>query len=269
MTVVPIQPSRADGFRAGDVVQHLDQPEPGDQAVPRTSPFSPASTTSTGSRWASASAPSTPFKFLGVDPATGDAIYKDVNGDGSITTEDKTIVGNPWPDFLGGFTSTISWKRFDLTGFFQFSKGNDVFNAMRVFSGDGGYNYDNKFHDLLDRWRQPGDITNEPRASFDGTSGADLISSRMIEDASYLRLADLTIGYAAAGSRRGEDGDDPGAVLHPRPERLHLDQLQRVQSRSEQQRQHPGGSAASAALATDFYAYPIARTWSFGFQAGW
>ena len=46
--------------------------------------------------------------FLGVDPATGDAIFEDVNGDGSITSDDLTIVGSPHPDYTGGFTSTFT-----------------------------------------------------------------------------------------------------------------------------------------------------------------
>ena len=53
---------------------------------------------------------------------------------------------------------------------------------MRVFADDGGYNYDNKFTDVLRRWQKPGDITDEPRASFDGVSGAREISTRFIED---------------------------------------------------------------------------------------
>jgi len=263
LTAVPIQPSRADGFRLvtsvniatnRNRVTKLYQNQPiltGQYDINRIEVGQPLGAFYT-------------LNFLGVDPATGDAIYEDVNGDGSITTEDKKIVGTPWPDFTGGFTTTIGWKRFDLTGFFQFSKGNDVFNAIRVFSGDGGYNYDNKFRDLLDRWQQPGDITNEPRASFDGTSGADLRSSRMIEDGSYFRLADLTLGYALPESI--------AASIRMTKARFYV-RGQNVFTATNYTGYNPevnsSGSTASAALGTDFYAYPVARTWSFGFQAGW
>ena len=49
--------------------------------------------------------------FIGVDPATGDAIFEDVNGDGEITADDETIVGSPWPDYTGGFTNTLHATR--------------------------------------------------------------------------------------------------------------------------------------------------------------
>ena len=135
------------------------------------------------------------LNFLGVDPATGDAIYQDLNGDGSINSDDFTIVGSPHPDYTGGFTSTFSWKGFDLIGFLTFSQGNEVFNAMRIFSDAGGWFLDNQFQDVLDRWQQPGDVTDTPRASYDGASGAAEISSRYMEDGSFWRLQDLTLGY--------------------------------------------------------------------------
>lgn len=204
------------------------------------------------------------YKFLGVDPATGDAIYEDVNGDGEITSEDKTFVGNPWPDYTGGWTTTVTWKRFDLTGFFQFSKGNDVFNGMRVFSDEGGYNYDNKFDDVLDRWQQPGDITDQPRASFDGTSGARLISSRFIEDGSYIRLQDLTLGYQLPDQWAGSIGM-ANARFYVRGQNIFTS----TDYSGYNPEVNSNGSTSNASLATDFYAYPLARTWSFGVQAGW
>lgn len=262
-TAVPLQPTRADGLR---LVSTLNLSFNRNQvtALYNDQPFS------TGYYDMNRVAVGHPlgefhaYKFLGVDPTTGDAIYKDTNNDGNITTEDKTFVGNPWPDYTGGLTTTLSWKRFDLTGFFQFSKGNKVFNGMRVFSDEGGYNYDNKFSDVLDRWQQAGDKTDQPRASFDGTSGARLISSRMIEDGSYIRLQDLTLGYqlpeAVAASMRLSS-----ARLYVRG--------QNVFTSTDYSGYNPevnsNGSTASASLATDFYAYPVARTWSFGIQAGW
>ena len=87
--------------------------------------------------------------FQGVDPATGDAIYEDLNGDGAITADDRTIVGSPHPDYTGGLTSTLTYKGFDLTGFLAFSQGNEVFNAMRIFSDAGGWYLDNQFTDVL------------------------------------------------------------------------------------------------------------------------
>ncbi len=263
VTLVPVQPSRAEGFR---VVTSLNMSFNRNKVTDlyNDQPFS------TGYYDFNRVAVGHPlgefhaYKFLGVDPATGDAMYEDRNNDGFITTEDKTFVGNPWPDYTGGLTTTLSWKRFDLTGFFQFSQGNKVFNAMRQFADDGGYNYDNKFHEVLNRWQQPGDITDQPRASFDDLSNARFESSRWIEDASYIRLQDLTIGYQLPEHVAGALGLG-NARLYVRG--------QNVFTSTDYSGFNPevnsNGSTSSASVATDFYAYPVARTWSFGLQAGW
>ncbi len=133
------------------------------------------------------------FKSLGVDPSTGDIVYADRNGDGEIKeTDDRMIVGNPQPKFIGGFTNTLAYRGFDVSIFFQFSYGNDIFNGSRLFleSLQGG---DNQLADVKRRWQQPGDITDIPRAAANPKN--KLVSSRFIEDGSYLRLKNLTIGY--------------------------------------------------------------------------
>ena len=86
-------------------------------------------------------------------------------------------------------------KDFELNTFLQFSQGNDVFNMMRIFADDGACTYDNRFADVLRRWQKPGDITDVPRMSYDCVSGADAISSRFIEDGSYLRVGEITLGW--------------------------------------------------------------------------
>ncbi len=135
------------------------------------------------------------YKSLGVNPSTGDIVYADKNSDGSITTDDRMIVGNPQPDFIGGFTNTFAYAGFDLSLFLQFSYGNDVFNGSRLFleSLQGG---DNQTTDVLRRWREPGDITDIPRATLEPVAADNKrVSSRFIEDGSYLRVKNLTLGY--------------------------------------------------------------------------
>ena len=136
------------------------------------------------------------FKSLGVDPSTGDIVFADTNFDGEITSEDRTIVGDPNPDFIYGLTNNFSYKGFDLSIFLQGSYGNDVFNGTRLFleSLQGG---DNQTTAVLRRWRQPEDITDIPRATTDPVKAAQnkRVSSRFIEDGSYLRFKNVTIGY--------------------------------------------------------------------------
>ncbi|MDQ3949686.1 MAG: TonB-dependent receptor, partial [Gemmatimonadota bacterium] len=135
------------------------------------------------------------IRFDSVGTQDGQAYYHDLNGDGAINAEDRMIVGSPHPDYWGGFRNQLSWRGFDLNTFLEFSQGAEVFNLIRIFADDGGYYFDNKFKHVLRRWRQPGDQTDVPRASFEGTSGARTVSSRFVEDASYVRLQEVTLGY--------------------------------------------------------------------------
>lgn len=203
------------------------------------------------------------LKFLGVDPATGTALYKDVDGDGSITSADRTFVGSPHPDYTGGLTTTLTWKGFDLKGFLDFSQGNKVFNAMRLFSGVGGYYTDNHFTDALKRWRNVGDKTNEPKASYDGNSLANLRSSRFIEDGSYWRMQEVTLGYQLPERFARSTGFSTARVY------LSAHNLFTISDFTGYNPDVNSNGTANDALGTDFYAYPLARTWSFGIQAGW
>ena len=204
------------------------------------------------------------LKFEGVDPATGDAIYTDTDGDGSITADDRQIVGSPHPDFAGGLTNNLSYGRFDLSLFVTFSQGAEIFNAMRIFSAAGGYYEDNQFVDQMDRWQQPGDNTDVPRASYDGTSDARQTSSRFIEDASYWRLQDLTLGYDVPERVAG--------ILGFQQARVYLTGRNLI-TISDYTGYDPdlnsSGSGANISLGSDFYAYPLARTWIVGISAGW
>jgi TonB-linked SusC/RagA family outer membrane protein len=136
------------------------------------------------------------YKSLGVDPSTGDMVYQDTNFDGVITSEDRTIVGNPHPDFIAALTNNFTYKGFDFLIFLQASYGNDVFNGSRLFleSLQGG---DNQLEVVVNRWQQPGDITDIPRATMDPIAASQnkRVSSRFIEDGSYLRFKNVTLGY--------------------------------------------------------------------------
>jgi hypothetical protein len=133
--------------------------------------------------------------YLGVDPATGDAIYQDTDGDGEITDRDATVIGNAQPAFLGGITNTLSWKGFDMSVFFQFSYGNDILNFTNTGLLNAGEDLNtNQIKASLKRWRKPGEITSVPRYEFENTYN-NYHSSRFIEDGSYMRLKNLTIGY--------------------------------------------------------------------------
>jgi len=127
--------------------------------------------------------------------AVGDLMFKDLNGDGIINSNDRTQIGNPWPKLEGGFNNTVSLRSFDVSANFQFSYGNDILNDMRVYTDQYGSGGDNHTVRALDRWTPTHTNTMEPRAVYGDPNQNTRTSSRFIEDGSYLRLKDVILGY--------------------------------------------------------------------------
>lgn len=125
----------------------------------------------------------------GVDPETGELMYRDLNEDGRISSSDRTYIGDPNPDFIYGMTNSFSYKGFNLSIFLQGSYGNDVYNASRMET-EGMYDGKNQTTVVLDRWRIPGQITNVPKAGFVMRN-----STYYVEDGSYLRVKDISFSY--------------------------------------------------------------------------
>lgn len=135
------------------------------------------------------------YIYGGVDPETGMAYYIDRNGESTFTPalEDRTFIGNPHPDFYYGMTNTLSYKNFELSLFIQGVQGNDIFNATRVET-EGMSDAKNQTIAVVNRWRQPGDVTDIPKAVPNNTDNSR-ISTRFVEDGSFARVKALTIGY--------------------------------------------------------------------------
>ncbi|GAB4038248.1 SusC/RagA family TonB-linked outer membrane protein [Spirosoma jeollabukense] len=135
------------------------------------------------------------LKFLGVDPATGNAIYDDKNGDGRISPDDGQVIGNAQPKLVGGLTNKVSWKGFDLSVFFQASYGNSILNFSNVTLLNSGADLqNNQVRQALKRWQKEGDITSVPKYEY-LNSYNNYLSSRFLEDGSYLRLKNVSFGY--------------------------------------------------------------------------
>jgi TonB-linked SusC/RagA family outer membrane protein len=126
----------------------------------------------------------------------GDAEYKDLNGDGIINDADQTAIGNPYPVHMGGFSNTFTYKGFDLNVFFQWSYGNQVLNANKIYmegAGLAGLWNINQFASYANRWTPTNPSNTIPRLFAQGNLG--VWSSRYIEDASFLRLKTVSLGY--------------------------------------------------------------------------
>ena len=121
--------------------------------------------------------------------------YEDIDGNGIIDLKDRAIIGNPHPDFTGGANLGLNYKNFDLSAFFYFSVGNDIFNYTKVLS-DFWLGTSNRSTTLRDKSWEPGktDAVLPILDHLDTQSGSQS-NTYYIEDGSFLRLQLLTLGY--------------------------------------------------------------------------
>ena len=117
--------------------------------------------------------------------------YKDQDGDGIITTNDRTVIGNAMPKWYGGITNTFNYKGIDFSFMFQFNYGNDIYNATRLYATQSRSGRRNMLAEVADRW-SPTNASNKV-PSQDGYIVND-VYSRFIEDGSFLRLKNITLG---------------------------------------------------------------------------
>lgn len=122
----------------------------------------------------------------------GDIRYKDLNGDGVVNVDDRTIIGRGLPIHIGGFTNNFKYKNLDLSVFFQWSYGNQIMNANRINFETGNKNYLNQFKTFENRWTPENPGSDIPRA---GGQFGYVYSTRTLEDGSYLRLKTVSLGY--------------------------------------------------------------------------
>ncbi|MCG8473939.1 MAG: SusC/RagA family TonB-linked outer membrane protein [Cytophagales bacterium] len=135
-------------------------------------------------------------RYAGVDSKNGDALYYDKNGEitNKFSSGDAVNLSgkSPLADYYGGFYTNVTYKGFDLAVDFSYKAGNYIYNATAdgmLADGEGGNS--NQRVDAFNYWKKPGDTGVLPRPA----SGSSQISDRFLQDGSYLRLRNLTIGY--------------------------------------------------------------------------
>lgn len=133
------------------------------------------------------------YKIDGFD-SEGNFAFSDLNGDGQITADDKTILGDGIPDLSYGLNIDMNYKQFDFSIFFNGTYGNEIFNAMKY-----NYNFNyatNMTTAVLDSWTPDNTSATLPIAKVDNESGGNSLPSEFyIEDGSYLRLKNIQLGY--------------------------------------------------------------------------
>jgi len=131
----------------------------------------------------------------------GDFIRRDVNGDGMVTADDQTVLGDPTPDFIYGLNFSGSVGNLDFGLFFNGVQGNEIYNLNRFFNifwAD-----DNKLVDVLDAWTPQNTNTDIPRSTTLDQAGNRAPSSFFVEDGSYFRLRTAEIGYTLNKAQLG------------------------------------------------------------------
>lgn len=126
----------------------------------------------------------------------GDVKFVNINdADNILDNYDKTIIGDPNPDFFGKLFTSLGYKAFELTTNFIYSYGNDAYNAVRR-EGESMKNFSNQLVSVNRAWSYEGQITDMPRAVYGDPRNNSRFSDRWIEDASYLKLKELTLAYS-------------------------------------------------------------------------
>lgn len=123
----------------------------------------------------------------------GDIKFKDLNGDGRINDNDRTFIGNPIPKLSYGLNLSGGYRKFDMSMFFQGVEGVDKYNDAKQITDYDSRPF-NKTTAVLGSWNGPGSTNRIPRATFND-NGSSKKSSIFVEDASYVRLKNLEIGY--------------------------------------------------------------------------
>ena len=236
LTTVNTDSRKADGFRwtttlnlalNRNKVTALFNDQPFNGGHPRAS---------TGSRSAQPLGAFHTLHFLGVDPATGDAIFEDVDGDGAITSTTRQSSAIALARlhrrahqhlYVQGIRSDRASSSSARATTSSTPCGSSPTTAAATF--------DNQFSNVRTSWRKPGDSPTCPGPVTTALSGADIISSRFVEDGSYWRMQDLTLGTGCRSASPGGSAS-PLAPVSVGPQPVHDHRLHRLLAGCEQQR---------------------------------
>ena len=203
--------------------------------------------------------PNTSYQAQATSP--GDIRFKDLNGDGIITSADQQVIGSAQPKFFGGINNQLSYKGLDLAFFFQFTSGNSIYNFTRAFAE----NMSSQFGQLattLDRWTPTNTDTSVPRAAAGDPNQNSRASTRFLEDGSYMRLKTASLGYNLPKAWIG--------AAHLQNVRVYVagQNLLTFTKYSGLDPEVSTFSGTNTSMGTDFLTFPQARTYQVGINIG-
>ncbi|MBK7373748.1 MAG: TonB-dependent receptor [Saprospiraceae bacterium] len=133
--------------------------------------------------------------FQSIDTRPGDVKFEDLNGDNKIDDKDRNHFGKPFPDFTYGINASLSYKQLDFSILGQGIQGNDVYFLYGNFAYETQSRGFNSYADILNRWTPTNTQTDIPKVSIDDRNGNRRPSTRFLEDGSYFRIRNITLGY--------------------------------------------------------------------------
>lgn len=190
----------------------------------------------------------------------GSIKYRDVDGNGIIEpVKDFAVIGNPYPDFTYGLTNNLSYKGFDMSLLVVGSQGGQILKTANEFltNIDGVFNVDRK---VLNRWRSP---ENPGDGMTPTTNGGRVlyrdVNSSWVEDASFLRIQNITLGYNFDQTSVGKSGVFKSIRVYG--------SVQNLITFTDYSGGNPEALTNNSGVLTpgrDFLSYPLARTWTMG-----
>lgn len=188
----------------------------------------------------------------------GEIWFDDVNKDGKITSDDRTLLGSPYPDFSFGLSNHFSYAGFDLDVFFYAEYGKELFNFNRL---DTEYPFSfrrNRLAYVLNRWTPENSSSNVPSYLNPSVSYGSKVNSRVIEDASYLRLENIKLSYNFPALR--------SKTIRSLSVYLNVQNLFTITNYSGF---NPDVNAfGDSNIVVDYNAYPLAKVYTVGFNIG-
>ncbi|OJY85747.1 MAG: SusC/RagA family TonB-linked outer membrane protein [Sphingobacteriales bacterium 44-15] len=185
--------------------------------------------------------------------------YQDLDKDGSISIRDKTYIGNPNPDFIYGFNSSMTYKNFELSFFIQGTRGNDLLNISSINNTlDYGIGLNTPKEVFYNHWTPTNTNAKYPRPSISTSTN---ISNRFVEDGSYMRLKNIMLSYnLPAGTIKGISNFQ----IYVSGQNL----LTFTKYSWWDPEVNSAGGANSTAQGLDYYSYPTSKSYTIGIRAG-
>ncbi|TLV00638.1 TonB-dependent receptor [Dyadobacter luticola] len=189
----------------------------------------------------------------------GDVRFVDLNGDGVVDDQDRTIIGSPQPKINYGFSAGANYKGFDLTLFFVGVGGSKIYNADRMQGLDASYSF-NLYADELNRWTPQTPGNTIPRVSINNSNRNFRPSDLFVEKGDYLRLKNLTLGYTIPKNAISKLKMSQARVYVTGQNIITFTKY----SGLNPELGYVGSTNTYSQLNVDYAQYPLARTWTIG-----